>query len=272
MGTEGGVFAGLVLGLVGWQAGESEAGTLIQMICGQGGAAVYGGSTPESVLDAQVGICICRDYIASQLVVPRSQSIALASPQWVRACVADGIRHSQSSFPHFEPCKGSLPLEDMKEVCVRITALHASRESFRERGHLEELVKLIGAKVALQSSRWADITHIVCVVPELLEKKLYESASKRRVPIVSVQWLFDSFKMHAKQPEERFSLSNMQGNVSSPPKPSASSSPATDSFSATVLLVMMCSSPHRHLGVRQSCHRWQRSWVQQCTRGGTTQN
>lgn len=95
---------------------------------------------------------------------------------------------------------------------------------------------MLGARVAQQSSRWSDITHIVCVIPELLDPKLREAAQRRRIPVVTVQWLSECFATNARQPETRFSLS--EPSAAAPPPPArqldAGVQP-TQSFAATVL-------------------------------------
>merc|ERR1712217_36677 len=44
---------------------------------------------------------------------------------------------------------------------------------------------------------------------------MYEVAVKRNRPVVTIQWLFDCFRLHARQPEERYLVSGRQ-LVSSP--------------------------------------------------------
>merc|ERR1719356_1477060 len=97
----------------------------------------------------------------------------------------------------------------MAGCSVRITALGASADSRRQRQRLEELAIVLGAKVAQQSSRWAEITHIVCVMPEHLDRRMYDAACRKKIPVVTVQWLFDCFGMHARQPEDRYSVAGV---------------------------------------------------------------
>eukprot|EP00931_Biecheleriopsis_adriatica_P118200 TRINITY_DN93656_c0_g1_i1.p1 TRINITY_DN93656_c0_g1~~TRINITY_DN93656_c0_g1_i1.p1 ORF type:complete len:866 (-),score=182.56 TRINITY_DN93656_c0_g1_i1:23-2620(-) len=203
-----GVFAGLVLGVAGWNPGDEEEVKLAELICSQGGTAKYGvGKMLDSLLLSKLDVCVCRGngpppFAAS----PERPQVALATPHWVRACVADGSMHARSAYPHFEPPKGPLPIETMSNCIIRVTALDSSGQSYRNRVRLEELVQLLGAQVAGQSHRKSDITQYVCVLPDQLESRLVESAQKRQIPLVSVQWLFDCYRMNGRQPEERYAI------------------------------------------------------------------
>mmetsp|Transcript_13061 Transcript_13061/g.37230 ORF Transcript_13061/g.37230 Transcript_13061/m.37230 type:complete len:952 (+) Transcript_13061:87-2942(+) len=229
--AQGGVFANMVLGFVGWATGDSdpELLKLLETVRGQGGTVVHGGSPPEAVLEGQLDACICRNFGPPPFTNPRLPA-PLATVLWVNACVADGTCHDRSSFPHFEPGPGLLPLPEMAGCSIRITALEAS--SHRKRLRLEELALALGAQVAQQASRWSMITHVVCAVPELLDRKLLEGAARRNVPVVTVQWLFDCFRTHSRQAEERYSVSSFLGKAG----PQASQGgPSAASFAATVL-------------------------------------
>lgn len=227
--AEHGVFAGLVLGLIGWKCGDADEVALVEKIRGQGGTVVHGGSAPEVVLEANVDVCVCKDFGPPPLTASRV-SVALATVFWVNACLADGVCHPRSGFPHFEPGPGPLPLQAMSGCSIRITALEAS--SHRRRLRLEELANVLGAQVAQQDSRWANITHVVCVLPELLDTRLFEGATKRAKPVVTVQWLFDCFRTNSRQAEDRYAVSSTVGS------PSVAAGPAgltAESFAAKVL-------------------------------------
>jgi len=206
-----GVFAGLVLGLVGWPTFlEAEEQALVQLICSHGGTAVHVlpvCSAPfRSVLSEKLDVCVCHGNGQPPFQASEWSSVALATAHWVQACVADTILHPRSSFPHFEPGRGPFPLSNMSECTVRITALDSSRESHRQRARLEELIQALGAKVAQQTTRWSETTHVVCVLPALTDSRLAESARKRQIPLVSAQWLFACFNSSGRQPEEQYSV------------------------------------------------------------------
>eukprot|EP00747_Dinoflagellata_sp_TGD_P213347 gnl/TRDRNA2_/TRDRNA2_86310_c2_seq1.p1 gnl/TRDRNA2_/TRDRNA2_86310_c2~~gnl/TRDRNA2_/TRDRNA2_86310_c2_seq1.p1 ORF type:complete len:695 (+),score=110.39 gnl/TRDRNA2_/TRDRNA2_86310_c2_seq1:1-2085(+) len=226
--TESGVFAGLTLGLHGWPSGDADGRALVSVICGQGGTATSGGS-PEQFLEADV--CICRRGVrpAASEAASRAQ---LATAEWVRACVSDGVRHPCSEFPHFEPCAGQLPLPDMGKCLVRITSLE--EHGRRKRARLEELAQLLGARVAQKDSKFADITHVVAVVPKLLDRKTFDGAKKRRIPVVEVQWLFDCYSRCKKQPAEPYSIDAHSSDVTDQLSPDHSRASARQ-FAAAVL-------------------------------------
>jgi len=202
--AEQGIFAGTVFGMVGWSFGDADEQALIEKIRSQGGTVVHGGNPAEVVLDVQLDVLVCREFGPPPIPAPRV-ALPLATVHWVNACLADNACHLRSSFPHFEPGPGPLPLEAMKGCSIRITALEAS--SHRRRKRIEELVVLLGSQVAQQDSRWAQITHVVCVVPELLDKRLFEGATRRLKPVVTFQWLCDCFRMQARLPEEHYAVS-----------------------------------------------------------------
>jgi len=202
--VEQGIFAGTVLGMVGWTTGDADEQALIEKIRSQGGTVVHGGTPPEVLLDVQLDVLVCREFGPPPIPAPRV-ALPLATVHWVNACLADNTCHLRSSFPHFEPGPGPLPLEAMRGCSIRITALEAC--SHRRRKRIEELVVLLGSQVAQQDSRWAQITHVVCVVPELLDKRLFEGAMKRSKPVVTFQWLCDCFRMQARLPEDQYAVS-----------------------------------------------------------------
>eukprot|EP00440_Ansanella_granifera_P034703 gb/GFBE01037647.1/.p1 GENE.gb/GFBE01037647.1/~~gb/GFBE01037647.1/.p1 ORF type:complete len:464 (+),score=101.22 gb/GFBE01037647.1/:1-1392(+) len=226
-----GVFAGLVLGLAGWQSGDGEEKKLIELICSSGGKAVHGtGNSLQSLLKAKLDVCVCRGS-QSGLCLPDQPQLALATPHWIHACVADNVMHARSAYPHFEPSKAQLPLACMSGCMVRITALE--KFGHRQRARLEELVQVLGAKVAQESSRITEITQVVCVVPEFLDSRLAERARKRQIPLVSVQWLFDCFRMSGRQSEEKYAVS--EGSAVNSAEQSAAATQSGNSFAVTVL-------------------------------------
>lgn len=79
----------------------------------------------------------------------------------------------------------------------------------------KELVEVLGAKVAQQSMRWAEITHIVCAMPELMDRKQYDAACRKDIPVVTVQWLFDCFNLNVRQAEERYAIGGLLGKMES---------------------------------------------------------
>jgi len=226
-----GPFAGLTLGLLGWAPEDDVTKEMVRKICENGGTTVYGSA--ESVLEAQVNTCICQGYSTPD--VGQKVLANFATIKWVDACVAEGICHSITNFLHFAPGPGPLPLQDMANCLVRITALGASDN--RKRTRLQELVEVLGAKVAKQSSKWGEITHVVCVMPEHLDRKMYEVACKKNVPTVSVQWLFDCFSMNSRQPEAKYDVANVLGKMDSQAKISSETNNlhSSRSFNAEVL-------------------------------------
>jgi len=163
-------------------------------------------SPREALLDSGPTLCVCPAYGTPVPTAAMQQAVPFVMPAWVAACIADGVRHTPSSFPHFTPGPGPLPLTAMASCSVRITALGTSGDSHKKRRRFEELVTVLGAKVAQQSSRWAEITHIVCAMPELLDRKMFEAAGRKGIPVVGVQWLFDCFRLNAHQPESRYAV------------------------------------------------------------------
>jgi hypothetical protein len=206
--TDTGVFAGLKLGVLcgSSQADMEHERAVIERICGHGAVAVSG--TCEAL--AEVGVDFCTSIspcIPPAVVVPPSMQIVTLS--WLNACVADRVKHPPTQFPHFQPCRGVLPIPEMAACALRLTAVEGSGAAAagqRKRAHLEELVTALGARVVDGTAGWRDITHMVCVVPELLDVKHLEASRKRKKPIVKVQWLFDSYKMGAWQPESRYEV------------------------------------------------------------------
>mmetsp|Transcript_60216 Transcript_60216/g.107298 ORF Transcript_60216/g.107298 Transcript_60216/m.107298 type:complete len:914 (+) Transcript_60216:76-2817(+) len=231
-----GVFAGLTFGLVGWAIGDvADAQALAEKLGMHGAATLRGGA--EAVLDAKVSFCVCRgskqDVLAS---TEKRPSVQLVTMHWIQACIVDGVRHPTSNFPHFEPCRGPLPLPDMSDCAVRLTAFEVTRESHRRRNHLEDLAKVLGARVVQGSSRLADITHFVCVVPGHLEAKRYEDYVRKNKKVVSVQWLFDCYSMQSRQPEERYSIDGLRPLPGSSPAKLASSASLSSTSSSLAVL------------------------------------
>jgi hypothetical protein len=77
-------------------------------------------------------------------------------------------------------------------------------------------VQLLGGRVVDHTAKWGGITHFVCVNPELVDSKQYESACKRKKPMVTVKWLFDCYDTHCLQPEERYFIKSVQAVPDSP--------------------------------------------------------
>lgn len=232
--VDSGVFAGQVLGLFGWASEDAATQTLQKKICGQGGTVVCG--SDEAVLEAQPTICIARSFGKPALPAGQSSSPAFATTLWVDACISDGVCHARTSFPHFEPGPGPLPLPAFAGCCVRITALGASADSRRKRQRLQELAEALGATVAGQSTKWAAISHIVCVMPEHLDRKMYEMACKKNIPVVNVQWLMDCFSMHARQPEAQYNVAQALGRMDTQQLTGQEASPpSAQTFSAGIL-------------------------------------
>ncbi|CAE6957968.1 unnamed protein product [Symbiodinium natans] len=101
---------------------------------------------------------------------------------------------------------GPLDGPPLSGLTIRITGLDGSWQGSRERQRLQEMVQTLGAKVADQTSRLADITHIACVVPERLEAGLAEKAKKRQIHLVTAQWLLDCNRRGSRQPEARYNV------------------------------------------------------------------
>lgn len=193
------------------------------------------GDSPGSVLSNKFDVCICRGNGPPPFqVTTDTTSVALATPHWILACIADKTLHTRSSFPHFEPAKGPLPVDSMSACSIRVTGMEVSRESHRRRARLEELIQVLGARVANPQSKISEITHVVCVVPDLLEGRLAESARKRQIPLISMHWLIDCFRMTTRLPEERYAIS--RGSDAGNSKEIVGATPAIgSSFGATVL-------------------------------------
>jgi len=203
--SKAGVFAGLTLAMVGWDVSVDT--TVIDAISRQGGSVLHGAGAHKAVLESRVSVCVCKDFGAPQFASAPRPTVPLVTPLWVRACVADNIRHLHSSYPHFEPGLGPLPLRDMSACVVRITALQPSSDSKQQRERLQELVEALGARVATPKSTISELTHVVCAEPSRLEKKMWDIATKKQIPIVSAHWLLDSFSINARQPEARYAVS-----------------------------------------------------------------
>ncbi|CAK0858534.1 unnamed protein product, partial [Prorocentrum cordatum] len=214
-----GVFAGVAVALAGWQPGDPEARAMEEAVRAQGGAVLAQGLSAAGAASAV-------EHLSA-----RRPPAALGTAHWVRACVADGVLYQRSEMPHFEPPRGQLPLQEMSTCNVRITALEASQRGRGRRVQLEKLVEIVGAKVADQNSRLGDITHVVCGVPGLLEGKTHASALRKKIPVVSVQWLFDCYRRCSRQLEDRYHVGPPQAQA---PRFEESAAPA-QSFASTVL-------------------------------------
>lgn len=205
-----GVFHRLRIGVFG-----QNIDRWIEKICASGGTAVRGSA--EALVQTPLNVCVCFDECNPPPSILMQSDMKLATPSWLGACLADATAHSRSTFPHFKPCAGVLPMMDMHSCAIRVTGIEASPQSQRKRTRLEELIGLLGAKLATKNATWKEITHLVCVVPEYLDHKIYESACKRSIPVVTMKWLFDCYEMLERQPEDRYICKPVADTPASPP-------------------------------------------------------
>jgi len=210
--SDKGVFAGMRLAVYSGQSAPDAESTrvLAEKLCSHGATVVRG--SPEALLESRPNWCICCDAFAPPSILQQS-SLKLTTISWVNACIIDGMLHSRTSFPHFNPCAGTLPIPDMSTCAIRLTAVggaHDAAQSNRKRALLEEVAQLLGATVVDQKAKWSEITHMVCVVPELVDIKQYESSCKRNKHMVTLKWLFDCFYMYSRQPEENYCIKTPQ--------------------------------------------------------------
>lgn len=210
-----GLFAGQTLGFLDVPNLRYDH-EVVESMRGHGATIVRG--TPDSMGKGVVNFIIC-PFVYPLAAKSHRNSAPQVTLSWVRACMADGTRHPPENFPHFQPCPGTLPVPGMDSCVLRITAVEV-RHSQRKRALLEELVQLVGARVADNKTKWGEITHMVCVVPSLVDPQQFENAKKRNKPMVSVQWLFDCYKNSVRQPEERYEI-KVSANLpmDSPAKP-----------------------------------------------------
>lgn len=207
-----GIFTGLVLGMAGWPH-DMEA-QIVEQICTNGGSAAHGiGSNINALMTGKPNMCLCWGNGPPVFATPAQ--VPLVTVQWLQACIAEQTLHPSSAFPHFEPGKHPMPLSSMSKFVIRITGLQQDRKSSRERWRLEELVQVLGAAVAQQNTRRSELTHIVCAEPSLLQSSFAELAAKRQIPLVSVQWLLDSFRLGSLQPDGKYGISGISGISSS---------------------------------------------------------
>lgn len=205
--SEKGVFSKKTIGVFSAQTMEDvpKMQSLVEQLCSQGATVVKGSA--EAVVEARPSACVCFDLFAPPQILLQS-SLKLKTTSWVNACIADGIAYSHTtSFPHFKPCLGALPIQDMSTCAIRLTAVggaHDAVQSARKRALLEEVCTLLGARVVDPTAKWGEITHVVCVLPELVDMKMYESAHKKNKHMVTLKWLFDCYEMHARQPEKNY--------------------------------------------------------------------
>lgn len=227
--SQEGIFKAMVIGLIGWSSNDTEAIRLREGICSSGGTVISMGALDTETVSS-VDLCICGGPAPSGLIARHRLSLATAS--WAFACLAEGVRHDISSFPHFVPSPSQLPLRTMTNCNIRITAV----DSARHRARLEELVRVLGAKVAQQGARVTDLTHVVAVDPRHLEGRTVEVASRKGVPVVSVQWLFDSYTHGTREPESGYRVNALSlSSIPTPEIDSGSILASTASFNARVL-------------------------------------
>ncbi|CAJ1337973.1 unnamed protein product [Effrenium voratum] len=193
-----GIFKGLVLGI----ALRDEA-KVVQMVCQNGGTAVHGvGGNIAALSKSKLDYCICGNG-----PVTNERGLPLATLHWVKACAEEKTLHSTGAYPHFQPSSHSFPLASMSRFLIRITGLDEYRQSTIQRRRLEELIQVLGAKVAQHNNRQSELTQIVCAVVANLDPRIADSAKKRQIPVVSVQWLFDCFRLGSHQPEANYASS-----------------------------------------------------------------
>merc|ERR1712226_509500 len=116
----------------------------------------------------------------------------------------------------------------MEGCNIKITGLEVTRESHKRRAWLQELVEVLGARVAHKDSRrpW---THVVYVNASLVEAKTLEIARRRQIPVVAVQWIFDSYKANARLPTDSYVVESVTS-------PSAAAAPEAPCFFDTAVL------------------------------------
>lgn len=196
-----GIFTGLVLGMAGWP--HDKEAQIVEQICSNGGSVAH--EIGNALMAGKPNMCLCWGNGPPVFATPAK--VPLVTVQWLQACIAEQTLHPSSAFPHFEPGNHPMPLPSMSKFVIRITGLQQDRKSSRERWRLEELVQVLGATVAQQNTRRSELTHIVCAEPSLLQSSFAELAAKRQIPLVSVQWLLDSFRLGSLQPEEKYGIS-----------------------------------------------------------------
>jgi len=69
------------------------------------------------------------------------------------------------------------------------------------------------------------------VQPELLDEKIRDVAQKRQIPVLTLEWLFDCFKLNARQPEDKYTVSSIRAQIAT----KAGAVGAQESFAAAVL-------------------------------------
>lgn len=202
--ADAGVFKKLTIGLCGF-AGNAEGQVLAKSIVAQGGAALLGSDHLAEMMsqkpDALVIPGFCRPAVPPGLREP-----PFATRYWLQACMEDGVLHTRASFPLFTPSQGRIPVDDMRSCCVRITAIDSSRGAHRERQRLEDLINTVGARVATPSTKWGELTHILCAEQSFLDDATVARAQKRQLPVIMVQWLYDCFVKGAKQNEDMYKV------------------------------------------------------------------
>lgn len=216
----GGVFNGKVICLVCWPNEHH----LVEKIRMNGGAVLQNGGG-----EVQADFCV-RPFGAQICACGHQRVEQLRSEPWVEACVADTALLDASAFPHFEPGDAPLPLSGLSGVAVRITCV----DDNRKRPHLERMATLAGAKLLGQGSTMKEMTHMICLRPELLDRKKFEFVKSKGKWILTAQWLMDSVRTRVAQPEQKYVVSVQQcKSASSVPEQGSTS---TRNFATSVLV------------------------------------
>mmetsp|Transcript_7398 Transcript_7398/g.16238 ORF Transcript_7398/g.16238 Transcript_7398/m.16238 type:complete len:773 (-) Transcript_7398:59-2377(-) len=122
-----------------------------------------------------------------------------------------------------------MPVPDMENCKVRITALNPTRDSQSTRARLEELAKLLGARVLDKGGKLSDITHWICVLPEAFEKEMLARARQKKQHVLTSQWLYDCYHNKRREPEHLYDIrtQSASGPVGKPREPQAEASTAS---------------------------------------------
>ena len=106
---------------------------------------------------------------------------------------------------------------------IKITGLEVTREAHMRRARFQEIVEVLGAQVAQNDSRrpW---THVVCVNASHLDVKILEKTRRRQIPLVTVQWILDSYMANARLSTDSYAVESMT-SPSSAAAPSAPTAP-----------------------------------------------
>jgi hypothetical protein len=108
----------------------------------------------------------------------------------------------------------------MQGCHVKITGLEVTRDGHAKRLLVQELVALLGATFATADSRKA-WTHVVCVNASRVDEKIFVTARRKQIPVVTLQWIFDSFKANARLPFDSYvvELESLRNAAGAPTEP-----------------------------------------------------